>query len=76
MLHKSKEHLDKVDEGYIQHMGFALRVSATLITAGVLLFLHALIPAVFQCSASQRIFKLADQILARQNCPHTQTHTE
>lgn len=70
MLHKSKEHLEGVHENYLKHMGFALRVAATLITAAVLLILHALIPAIFQCSASQRIFKLADKIRARQNCDH------
>lgn len=70
MLHKSKEHLEGVHENYLQHMGFALRIAATLITAAVLLILHALIPAIFQCSASQRIFKLADEIRARQNCDH------
>lgn len=73
MLHKSKEHLEGVHESYLQHMGFALRVSATLFMAAVLLFLHALIPAIFQCSASSRIFKLADEIRVRQNCG---THKE
>lgn len=70
MLHKSKEHLEGVHESYLRHMAFALRVAATLVTAAVLLVLHALIPAIFQCSASQRIFKLSDEIRARQNCDH------
>ena len=74
MLQESKKHLHSVHENYFQHMAFALRVSFVLVTAAVLLLLHAFLPAIFQCSASKRIFKLADEIRARQNADKNCDH--
>lgn len=66
VLGKCKDHLTQMHESYGQHMCFALRVCFTLLTAGLLLLIHAIVPAWFQCSASSRIFRLADEIRARQ----------
>ena len=65
MLGKSKAHLQDVKETYWQHLGFALYIAWMMISGGILALLHALIPAVFQCSASARIFRLADEMRAR-----------
>lgn len=75
VMNKCREHLASMQESYDEHMGFALRVSFILFSAGFLLLVHALIPAWFQCSASTRIFKLADEIRARQaKCRAAQSH--
>lgn len=65
MLQKSKTHLHEVKESYWQHLGFAFHIAGVMISGGVLAILHALVPAIFQCSASERIFKLADEMRAR-----------
>jgi len=59
MLSKSKDHLETVDETYIQHMFFALKFSLCCFKAGVMALLHALIPAMFQTGASEEIKRLA-----------------
>jgi hypothetical protein len=64
---KSQLHLDNLNESYWQHMGFALGIFFTLLSAAFLLLIHTLIPAFFECSASNRIHKLSDAMRARQN---------
>jgi hypothetical protein len=70
MLKKTKKHLDEVHETYWQHMRFALHMAGTMMMGAVLAVLHALLPAIFQCSASERIFKLADEMRARKDKQH------
>ena len=65
VLKKCTDHLHGVGESYTQHMGFAFYIGFTLIGAGIKAVLHALIPAIFQRSASMTIFRLADEIRAR-----------
>lgn len=72
MLRKSKTHLEDVQETYWQHLRFAMHIAALMICGGVLAFFHALLPAVFQTSASERIFKLADEMRARKDKAHRQ----
>ncbi len=68
MFKQSKDHLHCVNETYFQHMVFAFKIAMTLILSSILVAVHALIPAMFPCSASKRILNLADEIRARQNC--------
>ncbi len=72
MLRKSKAHLEDVHESYGQHLRFAMHIAALMIGGGVLAFFHALFPALFQTSASERIFKLADEMRARKDKAHRQ----
>ena len=70
MLEKTKKHLKDVEESYWEHMGFALHIAGVMMGGAMFAFLHALIPAVFQCSASERVFRLADEMRARKDKQH------
>lgn len=72
ILEKSKAHLGEVRESYWSHMGFALYAIWMMTSAMVLLLIHLLVPAWFQCSASNRILKLAQDMKTRRErsgCP-------
>ena len=65
MIKKSKEHLDLVNETYIQHFKVALNVSLLMIVGGFQAIMHAICPAIFQTSASDKIKKLHEKISKR-----------
>ncbi len=73
ILGKSKAHLHDVQENYWSHMRFALYAVWMMGSAMVLLLVHLLVPAWFQCSAGNRILKLAQDMQARRDriggCP-------
>ncbi len=73
MIRKSLGHLHKVEENYFQHMGFALKFSLLMIAGGLGGFIHALIPAIFQTTASATIrtlYKEMEDRIARQTGEH------
>ena len=55
---KSKEHIVDADETYFQHMSVAQNISFQLFKASMMAFIHSLIPALFQTSASKKIINL------------------
>ena len=65
MIKKSKKHLENTDENYFEHMGIALKISSQLLISGYMAFIHALIPALFTTSASNKIKKLYSFIQSR-----------
>ena len=65
MIKKSKEHLDLVNETYIQHLKVAFNVSSLMIAGGFQAIIHAICPAIFQTSASDKIKKLHEKISKR-----------
>ena len=65
MIKKTKEHLDLVNETYIQHLKVALNVSSLMIVGGFQAIIHAICPAIFQTSASDKIKKLHEKISKR-----------
>ena len=65
MISKTKEHLNSVNESYITHMTIALKIGFTMIFYGLIAILHAIIPAYFQTSASDKIKSLNDFIQNR-----------
>lgn len=65
VLEQSNGHLQEVRESYWDHMKFALYAVWMMGSAIVLLVIHLLVPAWFQCSASNRILKLAADMKAR-----------
>ena len=65
MIKKSKEHLDLVNETYIQHLKVAFNVSSLMIVGGLQAIIHAICPAIFQTSASDKIKKLHVKISKR-----------
>ncbi len=52
------EHPASVGESYFQHMGFAAKFAATLFAAGFAALVHAVIPPLFETTASRLIRQL------------------
>lgn len=72
MFRKCTRHLDEVHESYGEHMAFAMEISWLMISGGVMIFMHALIPGIFVRNGSQRINLMAQKIRSRQNDPMIQ----
>ncbi len=52
------DHPSSVDEGYFEHMAFAGRFAFTLTLAASAAFIHAVIPCLFEKTASNLIKKM------------------
>ena len=65
MIKKSKEHLDSVNETYTLHFKEAFKISCLMIVGGFQAILHAICPAIFETSASDKIKKLHEKISKR-----------
>ena len=52
------DHPRSVDEGYFEHMSFAGKFSLQLFAAGLCALIHALIPCLFEKTASGMIARL------------------
>ncbi|MCH2189826.1 MAG: DUF6356 family protein [Gammaproteobacteria bacterium] len=60
------DHPESVGEGYLEHFGVAMMFSLTMISAGILCFVHALLPFLFTETGSKTIEKLhANMIIKR-----------
>lgn len=59
-------HPRSVGESYAEHAGVAGRFGATMVIGGLACMIHAVIPAVFPRTASDRVKKLYAQMIARQ----------
>lgn len=51
-------HPRSVDETYIQHMGFAIRIAGTLFLAALAALVNALFPFIFERTTSRIIAKM------------------
>jgi len=60
-------HPQSVDESYAKHFGFALRFSGLLFAAAGAALVHALVPCLFEKTASGIIRKLHARIVNRGN---------
>ena len=58
MIYKSKQHLKTVNESYTEHFLIAAKIGLIMIVYGLMAILHAIIPAYFQTSASNKIKEL------------------
>lgn len=58
MIFKSKHHLKAVNESYTEHFLIAAKIGLIIIVYGLMAILHAIIPAYFQTSASNKIKEL------------------
>lgn len=58
IFYKSKEHCDNAKETYFQHMLVAIKISSSLLIASLMGFIHSIIPALFEKSASNKITNL------------------
>lgn len=59
-------HPRSIGESYAEHAGVAARFGATMMIGGAACILHALVPAIFPRTASDRVKKLYAQMVARQ----------
>ena len=62
MIKKSKQHLNSVNESYLEHMNVAFKVSLRMIAGGLMALIHGLIPAIFERNASDGIKDLYNYI--------------
>jgi hypothetical protein len=64
------EHPQSVGESYVEHMGVAFGFAFKLMSAGVMCFIHGLVPGLFKTGGSQAIIVLHDRMVANR-CGHT-----
>ncbi len=58
-------HLNEANESYVVHFIFSIKAALTLITAGLALFIHAIVPFLFTTTASRTVKKINDQMQHR-----------
>ncbi|HET6158750.1 MAG TPA: DUF6356 family protein [Dongiaceae bacterium] len=58
-------HPRTVDENYLEHGAFALRIASRLLLAGVAALIHAVVPCLCQTTASRIILAMNAGIIAR-----------
>ena len=64
-LSSFRDHPASVGETYPEHMAFALRFGARLVCAGAAAFVHALVPALFETTASDTVKAIHAEIEGR-----------
>ena len=65
MMHLFQEHPAKVGESYFEHMVFAFGFSWRLLRAGLAAFIHGLVPACCETTASSEVLAMSSEIQAR-----------
>jgi hypothetical protein len=61
------KHLKLVHENYFKHMFEAWLIVITLITAGLICFIHSIFPFLFQTTASTMVKNIIDRTNKRQD---------
>jgi hypothetical protein len=61
------KHLKLVHENYFKHMFEAWLIVITLITAGLICFIHSIFPFLFQTTASTMLKNIIDRTNKRQD---------
>jgi hypothetical protein len=61
------KHLKLVHENYFKHLVEAWLITATFILAGIICFVHSLLPFLFQTTASTMVKKIINRTDARQS---------
>lgn len=64
------DHPASVNETYIQHAGFAFRFAALLFLASLAALIHALVPPLFETTASRMVGKMNAVIESRKAVDH------
>jgi hypothetical protein len=67
MFEKSKNHLKEVKQSYWQHFYFAMSCSFCCLFSHIVMFLHAIWPAVFAQDGGDCILKQAEKIKKQRN---------
>jgi hypothetical protein len=58
-------HPRKVGEGYLQHMAFAARFAGRMLAAGSAAMIHALVPCLFETTASRMVRAIVSELDSR-----------
>lgn len=61
------KHPASVDETYLEHMGMSASFSVTLAAAALAALVHAILPFMFEKTASQLINRLHDRMVVNRN---------
>ena len=69
-------HPRAVNESYLEHFAVAMGFAVRLLGAGLAALVHALIPCLFEKTASTAIRAMHDQISSRANNPHVATEAQ
>ena len=67
MIKKSKQHLNSVNENYLEHMLVAFKVSYNMLYGSLLALIHGLIPGLFENSASIKLKNFMNLSIKRDN---------
>ena len=62
MIKDSQEHLNEVNETYLQHMQIAFKIGFTMLITGVLCLIHGFIPGLFKKTGSNQIAKMYEMV--------------
>jgi len=57
-------HPRSINESYLEHQACALKFSGSLLKASLVCFVHALVPGLFERTASGMVAKLNDEMIA------------
>jgi hypothetical protein len=66
LKHLFTAHPQAVGETYVEHGATAIRFGLTMIAGGIACLVHAVVPALYANSASERVKRLYSQMRARQ----------
>ncbi len=58
MIKDSRNHLNEINETYIQHMVVAFKIGIMMLLTGIICLIHGLIPGLFKKTASSQITKM------------------
>ena len=62
MIKYPQEHLNEVNETYLQHMRIAFKIGFTMLVTGVFCLIHGLIPGLFKKTGSNQIAKMYEMV--------------
>jgi len=65
LKHMFYDHPAKVGESYFEHMAFAFGFAARLFRAAFAAFVHGVVPALHETTASSEVLAMNDEIRAR-----------
>ena len=62
MIKYPQEHLNEVNETYLQHMRIAFKIAITMLVTRVFCLMHGLIPGFFKKTGSNQITKMYEMV--------------
>ena len=60
MIKDSQDHLNEVNETYLQHMTITFKIGFIMLVTGVFCLVHGLIPGLFKKTGSNQIAKMCE----------------